>query len=200
MEKKPHKPTPIPMPKPMPKPPMKPCHPVPPMLPHPCIPCDEKLIDQLYKHLKMCHRHEMEIIKMIKRYCMKNPRKHYDSPRDRWDSPCYFDSPYRPRNPHRPYESSSRHHPYESSSFRYQDRDIVTPIALRSTQQLNRWIEERIPTHKNSGDCLLPCPHFFIRRKRVYPLFLILSRMYRLANTVEIKIKKITSADESKKL
>jgi len=33
-----------------------------------------------------------------------------------------------------------------------------------------------------------------------YPLFLILSRTYRLASTVEIKIKKIMSADESKKL
>lgn len=121
MEKKPHKPAPIPIPKPIPKPPMKPCHPahpMPPMHPVPCIPCDEKLIEQLYKHLKMCHKHEMEIIHMIRRYCKKRPRKHPESPKHWWDSPYCYESPHRRHNPHHPYESSYHRHPYESSSFR----------------------------------------------------------------------------------
>lgn len=127
MEKKPHKPAPAPMPKPIPKPPMRPCHPVqpmPPMHPHPVpyIPCDEHFIEQLYHHLKMCHKHEMEMLNMMKRYCSKRKRKtckppkdHWDSSRDCWDSPRYFESPCRRKNPYH-YESSR--HPYESSSFR----------------------------------------------------------------------------------
>lgn len=113
---------PAPIPKPMPKPPMRPSYPMHPMQPYPCIPCDEKLIQRLYKHMKMCHRHEMEIIKMMKRYCMKKSRRGCESSsRYRWDSSPYSESPWRRRNPSRPYESpeSPRYNnPYESSSFR----------------------------------------------------------------------------------
>ena len=116
MEKKPQKPMPMPpVPKPMPKYPMTPGYPT---APHPYVPCDKKMLRHLYHHLKMCHRHEIEMLKMMMRYCRHRKR------RSCHESPRYYESPspYRKHNPCNPYESPRRHrnNPHRESSSPYE--------------------------------------------------------------------------------
>lgn len=129
-KKKPCQPKPVPMPKPMPKPPCHPGYPPrPPHHHHHWIPCDKKMLHRLYKYLKMCHRHELNMLKMMMKYCNMHHRmggcresssRKWESSNRRWESPHCDHPRKKPHRPCHPYESSSHHNPYhESSSYRY---------------------------------------------------------------------------------
>lgn len=121
MEKKPVLPLPIPprprpKPKPMPAPPMPMPMPMPapPRHEYPCIPCDIRMLKEMYEHMKQCHKYEKRLLKHLMKQCKRMRRKHHHH----WDSPDYWCSSSMDHRHHKYHydcessykESSSCHH------------------------------------------------------------------------------------------
>ncbi|WP_147635497.1 hypothetical protein [Risungbinella massiliensis] len=74
----PSRPAPLPVPKPMPRPIPIP-RPERPTYEYPCIPCDEKLLKEMYKHMKKSHKYEKDMLKHLMKQCRKASRRRYES-------------------------------------------------------------------------------------------------------------------------
>jgi hypothetical protein len=112
-EKQPVKPVLPPMPpvKPITKPPYQP-QPYPPKHQHRtfAVPCDPKMLHHMYRHMKMCHRYELQMLRMYMKWCKEQYKRRHHRPYN----PCH--QPHNPNNPYNPrYRESSS--PYESSSI-----------------------------------------------------------------------------------
>lgn len=147
---------PMPTPVPMPMPPKKmmpaPMPPTynPPSYHHgvPCIPCDWNMLNQMYHHMKRCHRYEEEMMKKLMRMCKKHKHRRDCDPcessygRDRYCESSYRHG-YRESRHHRwgGWESSSsRHHRHRhgdcESSYRRR-RDCYESSSCRPKNPCN---------------------------------------------------------------
>jgi hypothetical protein len=71
---------------------------------HHAVPCDPKMLHHMYRHMKMCHRYETQMLRMYMKWCKEQwkHRHHRRRPYNPCD-PCGESSSYRR-------ESSSHHH------------------------------------------------------------------------------------------